>query len=337
MEVRPLPQPRRLRAYSSALAVGIVVVLAVLWVFWPTLTELAARWGSDSRYSHGYFVPLFAAYLMWARRGLLRGPATRLNWCGLLLLLAGLGMRFAGTYLFLDWLAAIALLPCLTGVVMLGGGWHGLHAAWPAIAFLGFMVPLPFRVEIALAGPLQRVATIASTYVLQTLGFVTFAEGNVICLGPVRIGVVEACSGLSMLVIFFALSTAVSFFIKRPWPIRALVVISAVPIALAANIVRITVTAMLHETVGSEWADYVFHDLAGWLMMPLALGFLWVEMVLVAWIFPQVEERETAPIPMGGILLAGVRPAPRVERPAGKPTNPPVGASDDATTKPTTA
>src|SRR5206468_3303453 len=102
-----------------------------------------------------------------------------------------------GTYLFFDWLAAMALLPCVAGLVLLAAGWRALRWAWPAILFLGFMVPLPHRVEVALAHPLQRVATAASTYALQTLGFVAFSEGNVIRLGQVRIGVVEACSGLS--------------------------------------------------------------------------------------------------------------------------------------------
>jgi hypothetical protein len=77
------------------------------------------------------------------------------------------------------------------------------------------MIPLPFRVEGPLAYPLQRVATLVSTYVLQTLGFVAFAEGNVIPLGAVQIGVVESCSGLSMLVTFFALSTGVVLVSRR--------------------------------------------------------------------------------------------------------------------------
>src|SRR5207253_599308 len=95
------------------------------------------------------------------------------------------------------------------------GGWRALHWARPSLAFLLFMIPLPYRVEVALAQPLQRVATVSSTYVLQTLGFMSFSEGNVIRLGETRIGVVEACSGLSMLLIFFALATAVCLVVKR--------------------------------------------------------------------------------------------------------------------------
>jgi exosortase len=296
MAVKPDQPPAKVLAVAPAATLGVVAVFALAWVCWPTLTELAARWGGDSRYSHGYLVPFFAAYLLWARRALYTPARWRPSLLGLPLLAAGLGMRFAGTYLYFDWLSAIALVPCVAAVALLVGGWGALRWSWAGIAFLAFMVPLPFRLEVALAQPLQRVATIVSTYTLQTLGFVVYSEGNVLRLGQIRIGVVEACSGLSMLVIFFALSTAVSLVCNRAWPVKALIVLSAVPIALLANITRITVTAVLHKTVGSEIADYVFHDLAGWLMMPLALGMLWLELRMLAWIVVPAESTEPAPI-----------------------------------------
>jgi exosortase len=147
------------------------------------------------------------------------------------------------------------------------------------------MVPLPFRVEGALSYPLQRVATKASTYALQTLGFPALAEGNVILLEDVEIGVVEACSGLSMLFTFFAMATGVVLVIRTPWLDKILIVASAIPIALLMNVIRITATGVLHETVGSRLANLVFHDLAGWLMMPMAVGVLWLELALLARLF----------------------------------------------------
>jgi exosortase len=179
------------------------------------------------------------------------------------------------------------------------------------------MVPLPYRLEVALAHPLQRLGTWASTYALQTLGFAAFAEGNVIRMRPVRIGVVEACSGLSMLVIFFALSTAVAVLANRPLWERLLLVASAVPIAVAANVTRITVTGVLHKWVGRELADYVFHDLAGWLTMPLALGMLWAELRLLAWVI-RTREVGGQTAPLFGLALPPVAPAAS-GRPAARP------------------
>ncbi|MBN9523785.1 exosortase/archaeosortase family protein [bacterium] len=278
--------------------------LALGWVFWPTLQAVADRWADDPRYSHGYLVPLFSAYLLWARRGRLAGSPDHRHWLGFPLLAAGLAARGAGVTFHVEWAAAAALLPCLAGLALLWGGRRGLAWAGPAIAFLVFMVPLPYRVEVALAHPLQRVATAASTYALQTLGVLAVAEGNTIRLGGgIRLGVVEACSGLSMLVVFFALATAAAVVVRRPVYERLLLVASAVPIALAANVARITVTGVLHKTAGSEIADRVFHDLAGWLMMPLALVLMWAELAV-----------------LGRLIVDTSAPLPaRADRPAATP------------------
>src|SRR5262249_26497498 len=151
-----------------------------------------------------------------------------------------------------------------------------------------------FRVGVALADPLQRVATIASTFLLQTIGLPAVAERNTILLNEAKLDVVTACSGLRMLVIFFALATAVALLIRRPIWEKCLVVASAAPIALASNVVRITVTGILQQSVGAEAAKAVFHDLAGWLMMPLALALLGLELRLLDLLFVE-PSRTRAP------------------------------------------
>jgi exosortase len=195
----------------------------------------------------------------------------------------------------LEWLAGASLLPCLAGAAWLVGGRSALAAAWPALAFLLFMVPLPYQVETALSGPLQRFATLASTYALETLGFAAIAEGNTIRMGAIRLGVVEACSGLSMMLIFFAITTAAAIVVRRPWYERALLLASAVPIAVAANVLRITVTGVLYKLVGGETAEMVFHDLAGWLMMPLALFLLWAETRVFGWVIVDRARADLTP------------------------------------------
>jgi exosortase len=144
------------------------------------------------------------------------------------------------------------------------------------------MIPLPHRIETALSLPLQRVATTASTYVLQTIGQPAVAEGNVIIINNARIGVVEACNGLGMLVLFFAVATAVAIVVRRSWLEKIIIVASAVPIALVANVLRITATGFLHATVGGPWVDRFFHGFAGWLMMPAALALLWLELQVLS-------------------------------------------------------
>ncbi len=145
---------------------------------------------------------------------------------------------------------------------------------------------------------------------LQTLGIAAYAEGNVIVMGEIHIGVVEACSGLSMLMIFFALSTAVTLLSRRSPLERTVIFLSAVPIALAANILRIVATAILHKVAGRELADLVFHDLAGWLMMPLALGMLWLLIRLLDWLLVPIPERQAA-LPEFAWVAPSMAPKPK--------------------------
>jgi exosortase len=130
---------------------------------------------------------------------------------------------------------------------------------------------MPSGLAAALAHPLQRIGTLSSSYLLELCGIPAVTEGNVILLRQVDLGVVEACSGLRMLTTFFATSAAVALLSRKPLLVRVLVFASAAPIALAVNIIRITATGILYETVGPRLAELVFHDLAGWLMIPAAL------------------------------------------------------------------
>jgi exosortase len=159
------------------------------------------------------------------------------------------------------------------------------------------MIPPPGRFESMLSGPMQRIATVVSANILQTFGFFAHADGTIIILSEVDLGVVEACSGLRMLIAFLAMSTAIALVLDRPPWQKILVILGAAPVALICNIGRIVVTAIMHETVGKEWADLVFHDLAGWLMMPAGLALLWVELWFLGkvWLPPDPEQSLAAP------------------------------------------
>jgi exosortase len=297
---------------------GITTILAasLLWASWPALRAMAGRWLVDPRYSHGFVVVPFAAFLLWHRRDLLAKGAAGPSWWGVPLIAAGEALRLAGARYYVAWFEAMSLLPSLAGLGLLVGGWRALRWSLPSILFLFFMLPLPYRAEMALGSPLQRIATLSSNYALQTIGFPAVAEGNVILLEDARIGVVEACNGLGMLFTFFAYAVATALVIRRPAVDKALIILSAVPIALAANITRIVVTGVLHETAGGRVADAVYHDLAGWLMMPLALGVLWAELSLLSRLLVEIEA--DGPIPVGFLPVGDAAP-PRDRRVGGRP------------------
>ena len=153
---------------------------------------------------------------------------------------------------------------------------------WPAIFFLLFMIPLPGFLANRLSGPLQHVATLSSTYLLQALGVTAISNGNVIWLSESKIGVVEACSGLRMLMMFGAVATGAVLLIETSKWEKAWLIASSIGIAIIVNIIRISAGGVVQELKGPAFADKIFHDLAGWIMMPLALVLLWFEVLLLS-------------------------------------------------------
>jgi exosortase len=289
--------------------------LALAWTFWPTLAELAYTWNTNQQYGHGWLVPLFAAYLLYHRRDKLDASAMQANFLGLAVLAAGLAMRLTSTYLYFHSFEQLSLIPCVAGLTLLFGGWAAMRWAWPSLLFLVFMIPLPFSIATALAGPLQTLATLSATFVMQTMGLPAISEGNIILLNEHQIGIVEACSGLRMLVVFFALSTGVVLISNRHWIDRTLIFLSAVPIALLSNLIRITATGILYSFGMGEMANHFFHDIAGWVMMPLALSMLWVEIKILDALFvdaPKDTNRSATPLPRGTRAVPATRtPRPR--------------------------
>ena len=291
-----------------------VLAVCLLWAYWPTILDMSFTWYANPQYQHGFLVPIFAGFLLYMRRHKLDVAAMKPSFWGLALVGVGLGMRLYGTYSYFISLDAISFLPVVAGLVLLLGGMAAWRWAWPAVLFLGFMIPLPYFAAVAMSGPLQRLATVTSTYVMQTMGLPALAEGNVIMLNEHRIGIVEACSGLRMLVVFFALSTAVVLVSTRHWIDRGLILASAIPIALISNIFRVTTTGVMYNLGYSELASHFFHDVAGYLMMPMGLGLLWLELAVLARLIVEVPVSVARPqTPARRPVPASVRPA--VKRP----------------------
>jgi exosortase len=146
---------------------------------------------------------------------------------------------------------------------------------------------------------LQTLAAASSTFALQTLGVAALREQRVISISGIPLFVADACSGLRMVTIFCAMAVAMVFFIERPWWDKLIILLSAIPIALIVNIVRITLTGLAYLWTGgtNEFVQKFTHDWAGFFMMPLALGLLWLEL--------QILERLTVPIDMGRLRPVG--------------------------------
>jgi exosortase len=254
----------------------------------PTLQNLASTWWRVADYSHGFFVVPLAIYFLWVRRTSFPGLSGSSPSLALGLLALSLATRHAGDVFFFTFLGGWSIVPWVAGVVALIGGYRLLAWSWPAVLFLVFMVPLPFSLENELSGPLQRIATIMSTAVLQFLGQPAFAEGNVILLGDVRLEVAQACSGLRLFVGIVALTYAYVAVIRRPWWEKAILIVAAAPIAILANVARIVTTGLLYQVLHGEAARQAIHDFAGWGMVLFAAAVFW----LLLWYLRRLVKEE---------------------------------------------
>ena len=279
-----LPSKDSLPALSpSQWGSGALLLAALSWSYGGTVATLMGRWTNEQDYNWCFLVVPFSIAVLWMRRKTAPElPLTGSLW-GLALLAIPAAMRLLGAFVDFSWLDQISIVPCVAALVVLVAGWEGLLWAWPAVAYLAFMVPLPGRVAQMASEPLQRIGAVTSTYLLQTMSIPAQVQGTIIYLTQWPLNVEEACSGLRMLMLFLAVCTGAAIVtVRRDVWERVVLILSAPPIAVIANVIRITLTGVLYEKAGREWAEMLFHDLFGWFMMPLAVVLLWLEMLVLS-------------------------------------------------------
>ncbi|GIW74097.1 MAG: hypothetical protein KatS3mg103_0619 [Phycisphaerales bacterium] len=270
----------------------LAVALAIFaWLFWYWIGRQATiSLNKLDDWGHAFAVPLIAAYLLYQRRQrLLAAPAAPF-WPGLLPLLLGVAC-----YVFFlvgvptHMLQGMALVLTVFGFVLLVFGPSVMRVAIMPIAFLVFAVTISERVMIDITFKLQLIASQGAYLLLTIFGFPfgieAVVDGNTISVmdeaGAVhQLNVAEACSGMRMVVAFFALGAAVALSACRHWWQRVAVVLLSLPVAIGLNVIRVAVLGFLTVLVDPELASGDAHMLIGTLLLVpgllLFLGLVWV-------------------------------------------------------------
>ncbi|MBM4022517.1 MAG: exosortase/archaeosortase family protein [Planctomycetes bacterium] len=288
-----------LRSPDEAVTWGLLAVLTVLllYSYWPSLVTLPSTW-SNPQYQHGWIVPaLTVGLLLWWRQPV-AAVSTSARATGLTLLAASFVIRLVFAYFRVKTFDMYTFVPALAAVFLLVGGWSMARWAWIPIGLLIFMYPLPEGHQRYVTGPLQTFNTIVATFLLQTLGFDAIRDGNLIRLSEEHVmNVVDACAGLKMLTIFVWLAAVVIAVAGLEWWENLLIAVSAIPIAILANTLRITTAGMLYG-VSPEWAEN-FHDStpAAVLMMGTAIGLMVLEMRVLSFVILKDEFSPTLVAP----------------------------------------
>lgn len=270
---------------------GVFLLGSLLILYLPFLQKLVADWGTNDDYSHGYFIPVLTIYFIYAIRAELREIAITPNNFGIVVIAAGLTQLIIAKIGSEFFLQRTSLIIVLLGLVLFLLGWQYFKKLSVPIGYLLFMVPLPAIVWNKIAFPMQLFASAITEKVVYSLGIPIFREGNVLHLAQTTLEVVAACSGLRSLVTMFALSGALALLSPLSGRKKIMLFISALPIAIFANICRLTFTALLATKMGSDAAQGFLHEFSGIMVFLLGLSLL----VAVNWLLGKAGTKALSP------------------------------------------
>src|SRR5882724_4659221 len=289
---------------------GFAVLACILvYLYGSIFARLASQWSHDANFSHGFFVPAFALYVLWDRRETLGHVDRQPAWTGLWLLLSGLLCLIVGALGAELYLSRVSIVPVLGGLVALFLGWGFLRAAAFPWLFLLLMIPPPALVFNQITFPLQIFASEAAANLLPLLGVPVLREGNVIHLPAMALEVAEACSGIRSLMSLVTLAVMYGYVLESRRSLRVLLALAAVPIAVAANSLRIVGTGLLVQYWDPDKAEGFFHTFSGWIIFVVSILLLFAVRRVLHWALDRTLYRPGAQVdPNSPDLMR--RPAP---------------------------
>ncbi len=250
----------RIRGAAIVAACGLVVL-----AYWPVWGWMAERFSAvGTNYSHGWLIPFVSAWLVWRRRvELSKVPVSTSQW-GLPIVAASLILHVLASRLTIHFVSGFSLIVTMWGLVLHFYGAARCRKIWFPLSFLVFMVPLPSVFLIYFSFKFKLYAASVSTWMMQQCGVSVVQAGSTIYLPNAVVIVDDTCSGMRSLITLLALGGVVAFWQPHlTWPRRAVLWISAVPIALCANILRVAAILFVTYVYGVEVGSGLYHDASG--------------------------------------------------------------------------
>ena len=252
----------------------IAILLCVL--YWRVAVKLVYDWYSIPDYSHGFLVPFFAAFLIWDKRKTLSAIPIKQTWAGIALVVFAIVVLILGVYGVELFTARMSFIMLLAGLIWTFFGWAMIKALRFPLLVLILAIPIPAIVFNQITFPLQLLASRIASDVLPVLGVPTLHEGNVIELPVMKLEVAEACSGIRSLMSLFTLAVFYGYFLEKTTKRRVILALASIPIAVAANVVRIVGTGLCVQYWDPEKALGFFHEFSGWVIFVVSLVCLYL-------------------------------------------------------------
>jgi exosortase len=266
----------------------LVLALSGLLLYGNVLRRLVQDWWTDDNYSHGFVIAPLAVWFVYERWEKLREttlkPSTIL---GLLVIVVSLFLLAAGTLGSEFFLTRISFVMALAGVVLFLAGTAHVRILMFPLAFLLLAIPIPAILFNQIAFPLQLIASRLGEGLVSSFGVPVLREGNVIVLASTTLEVAEACSGIRSLVSLLTLGIVFGYFTDRRTTARVLLALSTIPLAIAANGIRVAGTGIAAHYLGPAAAEGFFHSFSGWLVFVTAFLMLIVVERLIRLVLPK--------------------------------------------------
>ncbi len=251
-------------------ALALLGGLAILYV--PTYWRLVTGPWRDGVYAHGPIVLLIVVWLLWQKRRAFRLLCTRQMPDGVAVFITGLMAYIVGRSQDILLLEVGSQIPVLAGLLMMFAGKATLRALWFPLSFLVFLVPVPSFVVDTLTGPLKQMVSAVVENLLYLGGYPIARNGAVLSVGPYRLLVADACSGLNSTYALCAMTTLFIYLRKRTGMVHNLILVaSVVPVALVTNIARVCALVLITYYFGDAAGQGFLHDFAGLLEFVVAL------------------------------------------------------------------
>jgi exosortase len=258
-------------------------LLLLVWaaVFFPVIPPMVSTWVDHSDNSHALLVPLISLYFLWVKRTDLAQVTVRgstFGWVVLVVSLALYLVSFAGGIAFV---ARVTLVTALVGLLWSCLGTAMIREAAFPLGFLFFMVPVPGTLLGMVAFPLQMAATKISANLIQFCSIPVYREGNMLYFLQTQLEVAEACSGIRSIMSLTMLSVIFSYMASGSRWRKVVLVLSAIPVAMAANILRVSGTGVLAHFFGDRVARGFLHEFSGMVVFAFGLLVLFLEFWLL--------------------------------------------------------
>ena len=280
---------RKARKYQW-LPYAIIAVLLVA-IYYRIAGKLVYDWYTLPDYSHGFLVPLFAGYLIWDKRRTLSATPVRQTWSGISLIVFAIVLLILGVYGVELFTTRMSFIFLMGGLVWTFFGSKMLRELRFPLLVLILAIPIPAIIFNHITFPLQLLASRIASDILPMLGVPVLQEGNVIQLPVMKLEVAEACSGIRSLMSLFALAVFYGYFLERTTSRRVILALASLPIAVAANVVRIVGTGLCVQYWDPDKALGFFHEFSGWVMFVISLCCLYLVHQVMEFISPTTGQK----------------------------------------------